>query len=269
MALVDTGLLVRYYLDEAASGDPVTIGDASGNNYDLTATGADVAANMEYVEVSGNRGVDCSSTSGNQRLVHAIDNTSDIIRDADGGSLFTLEVVLIVDAVTSGGSRIFGINNRVGGIGDLILKTTDTVSPFTMTLGYNETDIILTGTDLTAGPRYVVHVVINDTANTVKVYVNGTLTSDLIPTLAVLSIDTNSDLIAFNRESSGFFGRSFNGTLFYAALYNTNFSADNVTTNYNILTSDDDTPAAGGLTIPDWIPNTSQPFPFKNEVVGY
>src|SRR3989304_5836744 len=104
MPLVDTGLKVRYYLDEAASGDPATIVDASGNNYSLTATGTDIAANTEYVEVSGNRGVDCSSITGNQRLVHAIDNTSDLIRDIAGGSLFTIEVVVRLDAITTGGS---------------------------------------------------------------------------------------------------------------------------------------------------------------------
>src|SRR3990167_184433 len=134
MALVDTGLLVRYYLDEAASGDPATIEDASGNNYDLTATGTNVAANMEYVEVSGNRGVDCLSTTGNQRLVHAIDNTSDIIRDMAGESLFTLEVVVRLDAITTNGSRIFGINDRLGGNGYLILKSSDNIDPFTLQL---------------------------------------------------------------------------------------------------------------------------------------
>ena len=36
MALTDTGLVVRYPLDEAASGDPTTVVDVSSNGYDLT-----------------------------------------------------------------------------------------------------------------------------------------------------------------------------------------------------------------------------------------
>ena len=54
----------------------------------------------------------------------------------------------------------------------------------------------------------------------------------------------------FNRENTGNFDRSFDGIIFYAALYDSAFSQTDVDTNYAILSVDDDTPAPGPPQVP-------------------
>jgi len=250
MAIVDTGLVCRYYIDEAASGTtPTTVEDASANNYDLTTINYG-SGNLAYTEVSGNRGLESTATTGTQRAVRAIDNTSDALRDAmQGVQKATLEVVVRLDSISASGGRVFGINNRVGSNGKLIFKGTATNNMF---FSFNDVDSNFFDPGL-AGARGVIQLVLDSTqatqADRVRMSVNGgTLTSisNSVALNETLNIGSDADLIAFNRENSGSFDRSFDGVLFYAALYAHAFSQQDCTDNYDVLTADDDTPAGSG-----------------------
>ena len=100
--------------------------------------------------------------------------------------------------------------------------------------------------------RAVWHAVVDTTQATandrIRIYKDGTLQSPTVDANpaqnATLAMATSSRLFMFNRGSATF-ARSMDGVLFYAALYSSAFSAANVTTNFDILTLDDDTPVVG------------------------
>lgn len=242
MPLVDTGLVCRYYFDEAASGSaPTTVIDASGNGYDLNEINYG-SGNLAYSETSGNRALESSSTTGAQRARRAIDNTSDVLRDAiHGATTATIEVVCRVDNGSASGSRIFGINNRAGGTGVFIVKC---AADELLRLATQATD---SAALIDATTRCVVHFVYDSTQaladNRLKYSLNGSTLAQVSNSIALddpISIDSDSDLIAFNRDNGGSFDRSFDGALFYGAIYTGAFDQTAVDNNYAILTADDD-----------------------------
>ena len=122
MPLVDTGLVVRYYFDEAASGSaPTEVVDASSNAYDLTTINYG-SGNLAYNEVSGNRGLESTSTTGTQRAVRAMSSGDAEYTALNGGKTFTMEIVVRVDSWNASGSRVFGINATSGETGSLIWR---------------------------------------------------------------------------------------------------------------------------------------------------
>ena len=254
MALVDTGLLGRYYFDEAASGTaPTQIDDFSGNAYHLTPDYG--SGNMAYTEVSGNRGLESTSVTGTQRAAHRLNDSSDTVRDGiDGSTTATLEMVFDPDSFTGSGSRIWGLNGGSGENGSFILKATSTTS---YTVAINNTDS--PGFNPSISARAVVHVVFDSTEGTqddrVRVYVNGSLNQSLgadmsIGSSATITLGSSMDLIALNRANSTSYDRSMDGRFFYSAIYSSALTSGNVSTNYTILSSDDDEPVAGGSSIP-------------------
>ncbi len=232
MPLVDTGLICRYYMDE---GTGTTVADASGNAYDLQVQGT----GLVWTTVSGNTGLESTSLTGTQRARRSIDNTTDALRDAlTGTAVATIEMVIDVQNGNSSTGRVFAINDRVGG---------SPVFGFTVTNTSFRTywnGAALGDTNINSS-RHVLHIVIDTTlgSNQYKVYLDGSVLFQG-PTSGTLTIGSNVDLICFNRESSGSFDRSFDGVLFYAAMYDVAFSAADVTNNFDILTLDDDSPGA-------------------------
>src|SRR5687768_784715 len=105
---VNTGLIARYYFDEAASGSaPTQVNDHSGNDYHLTEIDYG-SGNMAYTEDSGQRGLSSSSVLGTQRARRSVDNTSDVLRNAlNGATKATIEVVCSVAVSNDNFARIF------------------------------------------------------------------------------------------------------------------------------------------------------------------
>lgn len=241
MALSDTGLLVRYYFDE---GSGATAGDTSGNAYDLTIdTGS---GNLSWVGSAGAKGLDSSSTSGAQRAYHDITASDLLLTNLHGQNQMTLELVVQVDAISASNGRVFVINNTAGGIPRFGVAGTAVGSLYAY---YNGT-----ASEYFALPTssvYVVHIVYDLTAATAddrcKVYLDGTLADSIGNAFTTqnqtLSIASGEQLIAFNRQNSGSYDRSFNGALFYAAIYTGAFDATRVDDHYDVLTADDDEPA--------------------------
>jgi hypothetical protein len=257
MPLLTTGLVCRYYFDEAASGTtPTSVLDASGNSYHLTEVNYG-SGNMAYTEVSGDRGLDCSATTGAQRARRSINNTSDALRDAlAGAQKATIEIVFAPDAFAAGGARIFGVNGRSGQNGEFVLKATSLTE---YDFAFNDANLVTKfNPGISAATRTVLHIVVDSTdgttANRVRYSVNGgtlTAVNDIISLNETLALGSDLDLIAFNRESTGSFDRSMDGVLYYAALYAHALTQQECTDNYDILVLDDDTPGgAAGLGIP-------------------
>jgi len=240
--------VVRYYFDEAASGTgPTAVVDRSGNGYDLTTINYG-AGNMAYAEpAAGMRALDSISVNGTQRASRAIDNTSDAVRDALAGvTQATIELVLRLDAANSNGGRVFGINDRAGNDGELMVKASNDLNT-SLKLSFNDLDSPDSNNIGTA--RSVLHIVLDSTqgtaSNRLKLYQNGTLLTsfgDNVGLNETLALAADLDLVAFNRDSGGSFDRSIDGALFYAAIYAEAFTAQMVSDNYDILTLDDDQP---------------------------
>lgn len=247
MPLVDTGLLVRFYIDEAPSGNgPTDVLDASGNGYDVPIQYA--AANFLYTEVSGNRGLECDLEGAAVGCIKSINDTSDILRDnLDGTQKATIETVFDPAVYSASGSRLLNVNPDNASAGIFTFRATGlTVNQFSW-----EDTIRRTWDPLTSA-RQVVHIVINTTLATaddrVKVFVNG---SDIGATVDsnmaqndTLTLPASSLLNLWCRGDFATPSRAPEGILFYAAIYNTAFSQANVTNNFDILTVDDDTPPA-------------------------
>jgi hypothetical protein len=246
MALDDTGLVSRYWFDEAASGSaPTQVDDASANAYHLTNVDYG-GGNLAWTEVSGNRGLESTSLTGTQRARRAVDNTSDALRDALAGTgVVTFELVLDVQAGNNSGGRVFGINNRAGGsmVVGVIVSTTQYFMQWNASA--------LSGANLAAG-RHVCHFVIDITAGageSYNVYIDGVNTLSGNAATA-LTIPADVDLIAFNRENAGGYDRSWDGILFYAAIYDVAFDDARAAAHATELAADDDDPGGGPAPTP-------------------
>ena len=239
MALSDTGLLVRYCFDE---GSGTTAGDSSGNSYDLTIdTGS---GNLSWVGSAGAKGLESTSTTGTQRAARTISTSDLLLTSLHGQNQMTVEVVVRVDSISASNGRVFVINDTAGGNPRLGMTGTALSS---MAAYYN--GVGSEGFTLTSATKYVIHLVYDLTQATddprCKVYVNGTFNADIGAGVfttqnQTLSIADAQELIAFNRQSSGSYDRSFDGALFYAAIYTGAFDATRVSDHYDVLIADDD-----------------------------
>jgi hypothetical protein len=251
MPLNNTGLVVRYYIDEAASGTgPTAVLDKSGVG---TAANLSIVYDgvLQYTEdANGNRGILNNSTVfGNQRLVYAIQSGDKILSNINGSTVATLEVVATLTEANSSGSRIFGINNTAGAGGSFILRVHGVTD---WQFGLN--NVTRRSWNGGSNTRDVWHIVFDSSqsneADRGKIYRNGSLVSattvNSIPQGTTISTAAGENVIAFNRENAGSFARSWKGTLFYAALYSVAFSSSRVADHYGVLTADDDEPVGGG-----------------------
>lgn len=244
-ALVDTDLQIRYYIDEAASGQgPTAVLDGSGvgADFDLTIT---YTAALNYQEISGNRGLESTAVTGTQAASKQIDNTSDKIRDnIIGAQKITVEVVVRIDDLSGSTGRIFCLQRSNDDIRFGFGGESGTELKF-----YWEEVVMRTIDPGTARIHLVASIDTTlATANDrIKIYIDDVLQSPTIDANPAqndtLTASNSTNVFMLNRGGSA--SRGMDGVLFYAAMYSGAFSAANVTTNFDILTADDDTPTAG------------------------
>ena len=249
MPLIDTGLLARYYVDEAASGTtPTHVLDSSGVGADLDLT--ITYGTGSYTETSGNRGLESIAVNSTTKAHGAINDTSDKIRDAlHGATQMTIEIVADLQGFGTNVSRIFGIF-IVGGADIFSIEGQTSVNA--LRLYFN--DSFATLASQTGGGRKVYHYVVDTTQGTAadrrRFYVNG-----VQQTLAGTTIGTQNTTLSIGSGAvlgmlgTGTGSRQLDGIVYYAAVYSGAFSSSDVTNNYDILTLDDDTPT-GGSTYP-------------------
>ncbi len=243
MPLIDTGLVIRYYMDEAASGTgPSALSDDSGVgdafNLDITYDG-----HLAFTEDGGNRGLVSDSTGDLQRALQFIVTADKMDSALTGSTSMTMEVVADISSGAAGTGRVAAINISTGNphFGFCLTGTDARI--------YFDAVQVRSWTRVTG--RKVYHIVVDTsdgTANNrVLLYVDGSLDSsidiDANPTQNdTIDVDA-ARLWLFNR-GLGNYQRSIIGTIYYVALYSSALTSGNVSDNYDILTADDDTPGA-------------------------
>ena len=243
--LVSRGLLVRYFLDEAASGQEETIvHDSADNPLDLPLSYSLVPSQPEFIEVAGNSGLQWTEESEAGAAMVDVGGTK-IIDALDGATIGTIEVVIDVDALARGtlSSRFIAIGDDAQA-GDFALSA-NTNSGFWFRL--NDLTPFMYAHPIEGGGRKVVHAVMDTSAamatDRVRLYVDGDL---LAPTNGsgpgqgeAISLETQDELIVGNTSAQV---SSAAGRVFYAAMYTVALTPDEVADNVAILAVDDDGP---------------------------
>lgn len=238
MALSDTNLLCRYWLDEAASGTAITTAnDVGPANYDLTSIS--YSTTLAWAEVGGNRGLSSSANSG-QAVVKGPTFASNaaMVSGLNGKTKMTVELVVDLDAASVGG-RLLTVaqNTSYGHQLGIYCEGAGAISY--AWAGNVQSSIALSG-------RSVVHMVVDTTlaSERMKVYVNNVKivgTNYSVALNSALAVDTSYVLALFNRPNA--LGAAPKATVFYAAVYSDDaFDATRVADHYDVLTLDDDTP---------------------------
>jgi hypothetical protein len=243
LGLVDDQLVVRYYLDEAASGSSALLGlDAAQSPLNLPYLWQ---GSMAYTEdAQGNRGLTWSSTGEDGRPQEYVDGTK-VAAALTGTTSATVEIVADIQDMNDF-NRLFHVgtgteNGRFavmgcsGGGGALCLY-------------WHGADIAGAWVfDVTLAGRAVYHFVLDTLealpADRVRAYVDGTLIPG-DPGLVVspgdtLTVGAGAQLVLGNRVTGG---RSPQGTLFYAAMYGKALTQAEIEQNVAVLLADDDAP---------------------------
>ena len=240
-------LVARYWMEEASSGQaPTQLLDdqASPLNLPITYDGA----NYSYTALPTGRGWTSTTTNNQGRATTLVDGTK-IQTTLDGATAATIEVVLAIDALNTSASRIFHIGDASDS-GYLTLSSPNATTLYFYSLGGTLRGQWNPGFD---GTRAVYHLVYDSSEPTagdrVRLYKNGVLqtsTGGTAPPLnETLSIPNGKYFAIANRELCC---RSFDGAIYYAALYDGALTASEVSTKQAALLVTDD---SGDLTPPD------------------
>ena len=240
-------LVARYWMEEASSGQaPTQLLDdqASPLNLPITYDGA----NYSYTALPTGRGWTSTTTNNQGRATTLVDGTK-IQTTLDGATAATIEVVLAIDALNTSASRIFHIGDASDS-GYLTLSSPNATTLYFYSLGGTLRGQWNPGFD---GTRAVYHLVYDSSEPTagdrVRLCKNGVLqtsTGGTAPPLnETLSIPNGKYFAIANRELCC---RSFDGAIYYAALYDGALTASEVSTKQAALLVTDD---SGDLTPPD------------------
>lgn len=241
--LSGNGLLVRYFLNEAASGQaPLFLADASANEVDLSIS-YDEPTDPVWASTPAGRGLRWLSLLSSGRACSTGTAPSVIEQRLTGASTATWEVVASVADATTGPSRFTNI-----GVDAL----------WALGLGYDGTNIILGvldrfRTDWARWPvdmtnRRVLHVVFDsnapDPADRAHAYVDGVRqpapTGLAIPAGSTLTVDAAAEFCIGNRGSGGVYNRALVGVISYVALYDRALDASEAAANAAVLMANDD-----------------------------
>lgn len=236
--LVDTGLIVRYFINEAASGQtPTQLVDSAPNPLNLGLTYTD---ELSFTESGGNRGLQWTAAGGDARAEVAVNGTK-IRNSLNGSQTGTIEVVIDIDDVTGFSSRISHIGSGMQS-GEFSLTSTSTGSLTVRVKGF---DVGTFPVNLPASGRIVVHAVLDTTlataGNRTRLYVDG---AEIANTGGFDPL--HNDTIAIGMSSSYVLGnraigdRSFQGTLHYGALYSAALTPAEIANNAAVLSASDD-----------------------------
>ena len=246
-ALGSATLLARYWMEEAASGQaPTQLLDDQASplnlpiTYDLT--------NYSYTALPTGRGWESTTTDNAGRATTLVDGTK-VQTTLDGTTAATIEVVLAIDALNSSASRIFHIGDG-SEVGYFTLSSPNANTLYFYSLGTTLRGRWDPGFD---GTRAVFHLVYDSSEPTagdrVRLYKNGVLqtsTGVTAPPLnETLSVPNGKYFAIANRELCC---RSFDGAIYYAAVYDGALTAGDVSTNSTALLALDD---SGDLMPPD------------------
>jgi hypothetical protein len=236
--LVDDGLLVRYFIDEAASGQtPIRLEDSAPAPLTLLLTYTSVLSFTE--PATDHRALRWSTASDNARASAPIIGTK-ISTVLDPSKTFTLEIVADLRGVGSGEVRLISVAEGTTTYGSIALITNDLVS-LRLHLG---TSTIYWPVPFTQG-RLVLHAVVDtDLATAVDravFYVNGAVVPRSGGTSPIQGYTPPlllSDYLTVGNVEGA--GRSPEGDIFYAAIYTKALSPQQVAANAQQLAVSDD-----------------------------
>lgn len=237
--LVGSNLVVRYFLDEASEGQGVTVVDSAPNPLNLPVAYDMTNTQPSYIAEGAGRGLEWK-VADQWGVARAPTTGTKVKNMLDAQKKVTIEVVARIDGATANHTRLFAIStgqNNVTSFG--VYSTPIYVANF------NDIEVGHWSADFGNLGRAVFHVVIDTTdtnlSNRVRFYING------MPRLAsggtppsqdaqLAFLDTESICLG-NRDTQG---RSFDGVLYYAALYADALTDVDIATNAEILKARDD-----------------------------
>jgi hypothetical protein len=241
LELDDEDLLVRYYLDEPAL-MPTSARDAANEPLDLAITWSSA---LSYVDIDGNRGLNWDASGEDGGPAHPLPANNKVRARIDGQTAATIEFVADVhDAAND--SRIVSIEHGSSDIKlGVIAHGNDTLE----LRWRNNKKAASWEIDLPRLERAVFHVVFDSEANSddrVRLYVDGELQTAIVhddwpDETQDITFHNDSQLTLGNRVANHG-KRSFEGVLYYAALYATAFEESRVLEHAAVLDEDDDTP---------------------------
>lgn len=238
--LRDDGLIARYFLAEAASGqDPTHARDAAEDPLDLSLSYAG-DEDPAYVEQDGHRGL-AWAAAGTEGVAFAPIAGTKVATALEGAESATLEAVFSLTASEPSASRIVHIGDNSG----VVAINLASVDPNEVFVRVGENNVGRFDFDFAAAGRVVVHAIYDSAQETheerVRVFVDGqevTLTSgSAAGSLEPITVPGGSELALGNRGSGSF---SFGGTLYYAAIYTGVLDADAIAQHVAELTAVDD-----------------------------
>jgi hypothetical protein len=238
--LVNEGLLVRYFMDEAASGQaPPALLDAAPEPLALPIA-YDTTTALTYCENAGHRGLCWPHTNTNAKAWVPLAGTKiyTALNNVTGGT-----IELVVDMTGGDFSRLSHVTAASGG---------------DFTLGANGTGLL--GFDwqsntwpaqwnvpLTSIGRVVLQVVLDTTQavpdDRIKLYLGGVVQTPLQtnpPTQGqAIALEPAGYYVVGNRSTSA---TSIQGAVYYVAMYSLPLTPAQISTNASMLALDDDSP---------------------------
>jgi len=266
--LVDEGLIARYFINEAdvqggqegqggqGGGPDFMLHDAATSPQNLPVTTDVMTGEPVLVEEQGHWGLRWSTADFDGSPALPIEGTK--IADLDGNAKATVELVLRVATVSTTGSMLISLGTPVAPTNNttderLSLKVTSSTNVQFLWDGQMGDPNTIAGawTTQSLSSRHVIHLILDTTsdnaASRVQLYVNGNLAStDGTTTVTApgedeqIELTASSDILVFGNRPQG--GRSFEGMLYYAALYDRALTPSEVQQNTDVLAMNDDGP---------------------------
>jgi len=239
--LTNSGLVVRYVLNEAASGQtPTTALDSAPSPLHLSVD-YNGENNMNYVEASTGRGLHWDNAESSGGAAAPVDGTK-VHSALHGKTQATIEVVAEIDGVAGSNSRFVHIGAGTESGRFTISSSVNNRVQFRWLGSTIARDWPL---NYASSGRCVMHVVFDTTNATavdrVRLFVNGTLVTTNMgmppgPN-ATIDIGPGRSLYLGNRDP---FERSFAGSLYYAAIYDRPLTLTEIETHVEYLIVHDD-----------------------------
>lgn len=235
--LTDRGLVIRYFIDEAATGQgPSSLTDSAPSPLALPLT----YGQMSFTEIDGHRGLHWPASGGSGKGEISFGSTK-LITQLSPAQSVTIEVVAQITAAGGAGSesQIAGLR---GGNPDFMLTALGSTDlRFFKPFGSEGA----TWANANSGQRMVLHLIFDSTrpnpADRIVLYKDGSVVTKSTSTPPGMGqnvgLGSGDELMIGNRQQQD---RSLAGTMFYVAYYNVALDANEIGTNTQRLLADDD-----------------------------
>lgn len=230
--LINTGLLARYHLDEAATGvPPITATDAAPAPLPL---GMRYSTIMSWAEIDSHRALDFNAAGLGGDAFADISSSANKMWLLHGATHATVEAVVEVAEVGALGSAVVYVGASLTGSGHFGLFFPD-ATHVDMVVGLDAGASFQV--PITTLGRVVLHGVLD--GSNVMLYVDGVPATAVSTMAAPVDLGASTHLILGNTRE---YSNSMRGRIYYAAVYGNALTADEVTHNTQLLLASDDTP---------------------------